>query len=131
MAGELTAAARQRIVKRLQLLPVPARRLLCVVVRQVFHGTLCSKAPGRATMPEIHEACGLDVGDLQELLTLLKDAHFVTLEGSYPFEELQLEGDPVGDTSVWEIVLHRCAVTGTSLESVIVDMQLDGLFDTF
>jgi hypothetical protein len=117
-------------VERLRLLPVQARRLLCVIVRQAYHGTLRSKAPGRATMPEIHEACGLDVDDLHRLLILLEDAHFVTLEGPYPFEELQLEDDPVGDTRVWEKVLHRCDATGTPFESVIGDMQLDGLFDT-
>jgi hypothetical protein len=128
MARELTAAARQRFVQRLQVLPVQARRLLCVIVRQAYHGTLRSKAPGRATMPEIHEVCGLDVDELQGLLTRLKDAQFVSLEGFYPFEELQLAGKPDGDISIWETVLKRCAATGTPLERVVVDLQLELLF---
>src|SRR5438105_7231439 len=100
MAEAPTPAAWQQFVQRLGLLPVPARRLLCVIVRQAYHGTLRSKAPGRATMPEIHEACGLDVDELQGLLTILKDSHFISLEGSYPFEEVQLEGEPSGDASI-------------------------------
>ena len=122
MAGELTAAAGQRLVERLQLLPVPARRLLCVLVRQAYQGTLRSKEPGRATMPEIHEACGLDVDELQGVLTVLEDAHFVKLQGAYPFEEVQLEGG-----SVWEMVLKRCESTGTPLETVVVDSQVQPL----
>src|SRR5262245_63125802 len=116
MAGELTATVWLRFVERLQLLPVQARRLLCVIVRQAYHGTLRSKAPGRATMPEIHEACGLDVDELHGTLAFLKDSHFISLEGSYPFEEIQLEGDRVGAPSIWERVLKRCDSTGTPLE---------------
>src|SRR5262249_4964752 len=128
MARALTTTVWQRFVQRLGLLPVQARRLLCVIVRQAYHGTLQSKAAGRATMPEIHEACGLDVDELQGILTFLKDSHFVTLEGSYPFEELRLEGEPVGDASIWETVLNRCDSTGTPLETVVVDLQLERLF---
>jgi hypothetical protein len=129
MAQELTAASWQRFVERLRFLPVQARRLLCVIARQAYHGTLRSKALGRATMPEIHEACGLDVDELQGALAFLKDSHLLSLEGSYPFEEVHLEGDPGGDSSIWERVLKRCDDTGTPLESVIVDMQLGGLFE--
>ena len=128
MAGELTSG--QRLLQRLRPLPVQVRRLLCVIVRQAYHGTLRSKAPGRATMPEIHEACGLDVDELHDALAVLKDTHFISLEGSYPFEEVQLEGDPVGDSDIWERALKRCDSTGTPLESVIVNMQLERLFDT-
>src|SRR5436309_3182637 len=64
MGSEVSATARQRLAERLQLLPVQARRLLCVIVRQAYPGTLRSKAPGTATMPEVHEACGLDVDEL-------------------------------------------------------------------
>jgi hypothetical protein len=127
MARALTATDWQRFVERLGQLPVQARRLLCVIVRQAYHGTLRSKAPGRATMPEIHEACGLDVDELQGLLTCLKDSSFISVEGSYPFEELQLEGEPDGDTSLWETVLNRCEATGTPLERVVVDLQLERL----
>jgi hypothetical protein len=128
MAGALTAAAWQRFVQRLGLLPVQARRLLCVIVRQAYHGALRSKGPGCATMPEIHEACGLDVDELQGLLTVLKDSHFVLLEGSYPYEEVHLEGEPAGGASIWETVLQRCDSTDTPLETVLVNMQLEGLF---
>src|SRR5437867_1111160 len=127
MAGELTAAAEQRLLDRLRLLPVQARRLLCVIVRQAYHGTLRSKSPGRATMPEIHEACGLDVDELQGPLTALKEAHLISLEGSYPFEEVQLAGEPDGDASIWETVLKRCDSTGTPLESAVVELQLQRL----
>jgi hypothetical protein len=128
MARALTATDWQRFVQRLGQLPVQARRLLCVIVRQAYHGTLRSKAAGRATMPEIHEACGLDVDELQAVLTFLTDSHFVSLEGSYPFEELQLEGEPVGDASMWKTVLDRCDSTGTPLERVVVDLRPERLF---
>jgi hypothetical protein len=130
MAEEPTTTAWQRFVQRLAPLPVQARRLLCVIVCQAHRGPLRSKAPGRATMPEIHEACGLDVDELQGLLTFLRDAHFISLEGSYPFEELHLGGEADGDASIWEIVLKRCDSTSTPLETVIVNMQLDAVLDT-
>ncbi|HYV36678.1 MAG TPA: hypothetical protein VE988_13305 [Gemmataceae bacterium] len=130
MAEALSTSAWRQFGQRLGLLPVPARRLLCVVVRQAYHGTLRSKAPGRATMPEIHEACGLDVDELHGLLTVLKDSHFIALEGSYPFEEVQLASEPVGAESIWERVLRRCDCTGTRLECVIVNMQIESMFDS-
>ena len=125
MPGELNDAALQRLVERLQLLPVQARRLLCVIVRQAYQGTLRSKAPGRATMPEIHEACGLDVDELQGLLAMLRASQWISLEGAYPFEEVQLEGEAVGGASGWETVLNRCHAAGIPLETVVVDLQLD------
>jgi hypothetical protein len=128
MAGELTAAG-QRLLERLRPLPVQARRLLCVILRQGYHGTLRSKAPGRATMPEIHEACGLDVDELHGALAFLRGAHLISLEGSYPFEELQVVDDPVGAPGIWERVLERCDATGNPLESVIVNLQPEGLVD--
>ena len=121
----LTTATQQRLAERLRLLPVQARRLLCVIVRQVYHGTLRSKAPGRATMPEIHEACGLDVDELQGLLASLQDAQFVSLIGSYPFEELQLEDTLDCDANIWQTVLKCCDSTGTPLETVVVDLQIE------
>ena len=127
MAEELPAAVQQRLVERLQLLPVEARRLLCVIVRQAYHGPLRSKAAGSATMPEIHEACGLDEDELQGLLNLLRDIDFISLDGSYPFEEVQLEGAPASGSSIWEIVLNRCNSTGIPLETVVVTMQLEQL----
>ena len=41
-------------------------------------------------MPELHEACGLDVDAMQSLLQSLKDANLITIEGDYPFEEIRL-----------------------------------------
>jgi len=130
MARELTVAARQRFIERLEQLPVQARRLLCVIARQAYQGTLRSKAPGRATMPEIHEACGLDVDELLGMLALLKDSHFVSVEGSYPFEELTLKGESVGDQGIWETLLTRCDSNGTPPETAVVNMQFEPWFNS-
>ena len=66
-----------------------ARKLLDLIRRQAEHGTLRSKAPGVATMPEVHEACGLDPEPMQMLLRELSDAGLLRIEGDYPFEELR------------------------------------------
>jgi len=58
-------------------------------VQQAAHGTLISKRPGIATMPEVHEACGLDPDPLHEMLLVLERAGKITIEGEYPFEELR------------------------------------------
>ncbi len=41
-------------------------------------------------MPELHEACGLDVDAMDTLLQALKDANLIAIEGEYPFEEIRL-----------------------------------------
>lgn len=41
-------------------------------------------------MPEVHEACGLDVDAMYALLQVLKDANLIMIEGDYPFEEIRL-----------------------------------------
>ncbi|GEM_PF-4189250 len=74
-----------------------AKKLLAVIVQQAEHGTLRSKAPGVATLPEIHEACGLDPEPMQVLLRELVDAGRIQIEGEYPFEELRPLGTPVGE----------------------------------
>ena len=66
-----------------------AQKLLAVIVNQAEHCTLRSKAPGVATMPEVHEACGLDPEPMQVLLRELSDAGMLRIEGDYPFEELR------------------------------------------
>src|ERR1044071_3115142 len=66
-----------------------ARKLLEVIVQQAEHGTLRSKTPGVATMPEVHEACGLDPEPMQVLLQELSVAGLLKIEGEYPFEELR------------------------------------------
>jgi hypothetical protein len=68
------------------------------------------------------------VDELQGVLALLKDSHFIFVEGSYPFEEVQLQGEPDGGTTLWQTVLDRCAATGTPLETAVVDLQFRRLF---
>ncbi len=75
------------------MLPLSARRLLGVIARQVDHGSLRSKRPGVATMPEVHEACGLDVDEMYSVLQVLRDSGLVQVEGEYPFEEIRLTDD--------------------------------------
>ena len=75
--------------KQLGELSTQARKLLAVIVQQADHGTLRSKAPGVATLPEVHEACGLDPEPMQVLLKELADAGWLRIEGEYPFEELR------------------------------------------
>jgi hypothetical protein len=98
----------------LAALPVAARRLLCLIARQAYHGTLSSKNPGVATMPEVHEACGLDVDGMHALLMVLRDSRLIALEGEYPFEEIRLS------TSMEEL-WTECAARGIEMESIVVD----------
>jgi len=72
------------------MLPPNARKLLSVIASQVDHGTLRSKGPGVATMPEVHEACGLDVDGMYSALQVLSEAGLVEVRGEYPFEEICL-----------------------------------------
>ena len=75
---------------RLHSLSLPARKLFCVIVQQIYHGPLLGKPNGTATPPEILEACGLDVGEFYNLLTILKEADLIRVSNSYPYEEIQL-----------------------------------------
>jgi hypothetical protein len=72
------------------MLPPDAKHLLQVIARQVEHGSLRSKEPGMATMPEVHEACGLDVDGMYSALKVLREAGLVEVRGEYPFEEIRL-----------------------------------------
>jgi hypothetical protein len=54
-----------------------AQKLLDVIVRLAREGPLRSKAPGVATMPEVHESCGLDVDQMYSLLGVLQDAKLI------------------------------------------------------
>jgi len=83
-----------------------ARKLLAVITRQAYGGTLRSKPRGVATMPEVHEACGLDPDELYPLLKKLVDARLVSVSGEYPFEELTLIGVPAE---------HRLSINGAEL----------------
>jgi len=67
-----------------------AQKLLDVIANQIAHGALRSKEPGIATMPEIHEACGLDVDAMYAQLRLLQQKGLIELTGEYPFEEIRL-----------------------------------------
>ena len=98
---------------RLRPLPVEARKLLCVIMRQAYHGVLRTKTPGVATMPEVHEACGLDVDHMYSVLKVLRDANIIELEGQYPFEEIRLVGKDA------EALFRRCEAAQIPLEEVI------------
>jgi hypothetical protein len=74
----------------LESLPAEARHLLRVIAEQADHGALRSKEPGVATMPEVHEACGLDVDGMYGVLQLLREAGWIEMRGEYPFEEIRL-----------------------------------------
>ena len=65
-------------------------KLLEVIQRLAREGPLRSKPPGTATLPEVHEACGLDVDQMYSLLRSLKEAGLIEIEGEYPFEEIKL-----------------------------------------
>jgi len=69
-----------------------AKKLLDVIEEQARHGALRSKPPGVATMPEVHEACGLDVDGMYAALAVLRNAGLIELSGEYPFEEIHLTG---------------------------------------
>ena len=85
-----------------------------MIARQVYHGTLRSKRPGIATMPEVHEACGLDVDAMYSVIEMLRDARLIKLEGEYPYEEIRLAGDAV----VMESLLKQCEAGGIALEDL-------------
>ena len=91
-------------------LPTPARKLLAVITRQAYAGTLRSKPRGVATMPEVHEACGLDPDEMAPLVEALVKSGFIEIEGEYPFEQLRLIEIPAErrlkvngvDLTVWD-----------------------------
>ena len=58
------------------------QRLLDLIVQK-------SKDRGSATMPELHEACGLDVEAMYALLTALRATNQIAIEGDYPFEQIR------------------------------------------
>jgi hypothetical protein len=103
----------------LKTLPLQARKLLCLIARQSRAGTLRSKTPGTATMPEVHEACGLDVDGMYALLGILHEAGFVEIEGEYPFEAVK----PVGE--FLETILHKCEAAKIPIEDVVVGLRFE------
>jgi hypothetical protein len=106
---------------RIRLLPGAARKLLCVIARQAYHGSLRSKGPGIATMPEVHEACGLDVDGMYSVLQVLRRARLIELEGEYPFEEIRFAGDGIAV----EEILQRCDAGKIAIEDVVAELRFD------
>ncbi len=106
---------------QVRALPVAARKLLCVIARQAYHGVLRSKDPGIATMPEVHEACGLDVDAMYSALRILRDAQLITLDGEYPFEEIQFTGTGI----VMETILARSEAAKIPIESVVAELRFE------
>ena len=108
------------LADRLRPLPVSARKLLCVIARQAYHGALRSKPKGIATMPEVHEACGLDVDAMYSVLQVLRESGVIQMEGEYPFEEIRFM-----DSSGIEEILSRCETAGIPLEDIVVELRFD------
>jgi hypothetical protein len=115
--------AASRLIDRLKPLPIAARRLLCGIVKQAYHGTLRSKSPGVATMPEVLEACGVDVDQLYVLLEPLKKAGLVEIDGEYPFEEMRL----TADSQIAKTIADECESHKIPLEEVLVDLRVEAL----
>ncbi len=72
-------------------------------------------------MPEVHEACGLDVDAMYSVLTVLREARLIDLEGEYPFEEIRLAGEGIA----MESILQRCEVAKVALEDVVGELKFD------
>jgi hypothetical protein len=106
---------------RLEALPVQARKLMCVIARQIYHGALRSKNPGIATMPEVHEACGLDVDEMYSVLRVLREARLISMEGEYPFEEIRFAGAGIA----METILKRCEAAKIAIEDVVPEFRFD------
>lgn len=118
---KLTNEDFKELATRVRSLPASARKLLCVIAHQAYHGTLRSKGPGIATMPEVHEACGLDVDEMYSVLHVLRVARLIGLEGDYPFEEIRLTGDGID----MESVLKRCEAAKIQVEDVVAGLRFD------
>jgi hypothetical protein len=115
--------AASRFVERLKPLPIAARRLLCVILKQAYHGTLRSKAPGVATMPEVLEACGVDVDQLYVLLDPLKQGGLIEVDGEYPFEEMRL----TADSQIAKTIADECESSKIPVEEVFVNVCIEAL----
>ena len=70
-------------------------------------------------MPEVHEACGLDVDQMYSVLHVLRAARFIDLEGDYPFEEIRLTDGAM------ESVLIRCEAAKIKVEDVLAGLRFD------
>lgn len=72
-------------------------------------------------MPEIHEACGLDVDGMYSVLQVLREARLINLEGEYPFEEIHFTGNGIA----MESVLKRCEAASIAVEEVVAELRFD------
>lgn len=115
--------ASQALLDRLRGVSLEARKLFCVVLREVYHGPLHPKPPGVAVPAEILEACGLDVADFYALLGALQDRSLIEVSGDYPFEEIRL----TAEASVAEALAEKCQKADVPLESVFVGLDVNAL----
>ena len=74
-------------------------------------------------MPEVFEACGLDVDQLYGLLDFLQQERLVEVEGEYPFEEMKL----AADSGVAKTIADRCESAKIPVEDFFVDLRIEGL----
>ena len=111
------------LLNRLGSVSTAARKLFCVIVREVFHGPIHPKAPGVATPAEILEACGLDVGEFYSLLEILRNEHLIEIGGEYPLEEIRL----TSEGSAAEEIDQYCRKKGVPLESVLAGLDISSL----
>ena len=72
-------------------------------------------------MPEVHEACGLDVDGMYSVLEVLREEQLIEMEGEYPFEEIRLAGDGVA----MEEILKRCEAAQVAIEEVVAELRFD------
>ena len=111
----------EQLQQRLRELPVEARKLLSVIVHQTYRGSLRSKEPGIATLPEVHEACGLDVDGMYAVLGVLLECGVIEMSGHYPFEEIHLTGlDKKAIFAYYE-------ANKVTLDRIFVDLQFEQL----
>jgi hypothetical protein len=74
-------------------------------------------------MPEVIEACGVDVDELYVLLDLLKDKHLIGIDGEYPFEEMKL----AADSQIAKAIVDQCERARIPLEEVFVYSRIEAL----
>jgi len=106
------------VIDQLKTVPLPARKLFAMIVREAYHGPIHPKPKGIATPLEILEACGLDVGEFYSLLENLKAARLIRVLKEYPFEEIQVSVEAADA----EVMAERCARENIPLEAAFVDL---------
>ena len=110
---------RLSLVDRLRGVSVPARKLFAVIVREAYEGPIHPKPQGTATPPEILEACGLDVGEFYNLLSVLQQGKLIQVSNAYPFEEIRL----TPEAAEAETLADRCARQKIPFEDVFVRLD--------